>query len=98
MCYSCFVIWGGFIRRWIMSGCVCFFFFKQKTAYEILTCDWSSDVCSSDLATRNWQYKKMGAAAARNGQYKKRGAAATRNGQYKKRGAEIGRASYRERV
>ena len=25
------------------------FFFKQKTAYEILTCDWSSDVCSSDL-------------------------------------------------
>src|SRR2546430_15418916 len=25
-----------------------FFFFKQKTAYEI-DCDWSSDVCSSDL-------------------------------------------------
>ena len=30
--------------------CVCvFFFFKQKTAYEIKECDWSSDVCSSDL-------------------------------------------------
>src|SRR5213596_4279116 len=29
---------------------VCFFFFfKQKTAYEIRPCDWSSDVCSSDL-------------------------------------------------
>ena len=28
---------------------VCFFFFKQKTAYEIGTGDWSSDVCSSDL-------------------------------------------------
>src|SRR5213596_3890170 len=27
-----------------------FFFFKQKTAYEIRPCDWSSDVCSSDLA------------------------------------------------
>ena len=27
----------------------CFFFFKQKTAYEIGTGDWSSDVCSSDL-------------------------------------------------
>src|SRR5438270_7816383 len=27
---------------------VIFFFFKQKTAYEI-DCDWSSDVCSSDL-------------------------------------------------
>ena len=26
-----------------------FFFFKQKTAYEISTRDWSSDVCSSDL-------------------------------------------------
>ena len=25
------------------------FFFKQKTAYEIVDCDWSSDVCSSDL-------------------------------------------------
>ena len=28
---------------------VFFFFFKQKTAYEIGTGDWSSDVCSSDL-------------------------------------------------
>src|SRR6056300_1208199 len=26
------------------------FFFKQKTAYEISECDWSSDVCSSDLS------------------------------------------------
>src|SRR6056300_1396960 len=25
-----------------------FFFFKQKTPYEISECDWSSDVCSSD--------------------------------------------------
>ena len=29
--------------------CTVFFFFKQKTAYEIKECDWSSDVCSSDL-------------------------------------------------
>ncbi len=28
-----------------------FFFFKQKTAYEFLASDWSSDVCSSDLCT-----------------------------------------------
>ena len=28
-----------------------FFFFKQKTAYEIYQCDWSSDVCSSDLSS-----------------------------------------------
>src|SRR3546814_9801972 len=34
-------------------GCDCghdlFFFFKQKTAYELRISDWSSDVCSSDL-------------------------------------------------
>src|SRR3546814_13003108 len=29
-----------------------FFFFKQKTAYEMRISDWSSDVCSSDL--RGW--------------------------------------------
>src|SRR3546814_5174865 len=29
--------------RWL------FFFFKQKTAYEMRISDWSSDVCSSDL-------------------------------------------------
>src|SRR3546814_16405705 len=28
-----------------------FFFFKQKTAYEMRISDWSSDVCSSDLVS-----------------------------------------------
>src|SRR3546814_2712120 len=28
---------------------MCFFFVKQKTAYEMRISDWSSDVCSSDL-------------------------------------------------
>src|SRR3546814_4799893 len=32
--------------------CVLFFFFKQKTAYEMRISDWSSDVCSSDLEHR----------------------------------------------
>src|SRR3546814_5650411 len=32
---------------------VCFFFFKQKTAYERRISDWSSDVCSSDLSDDN---------------------------------------------
>src|SRR3546814_7826807 len=32
-----------------LLNCVCFFFFKQKTAYEMRISDWSSDVCSSDL-------------------------------------------------
>src|SRR3546814_4779229 len=34
----------------VVGGCVWFFFFfKQKTAYEMRISDWSSDVCSSDL-------------------------------------------------
>src|SRR3546814_19522369 len=33
----------------LCSGDVFFFFFKQKTAYEMRISDWSSDVCSSDL-------------------------------------------------
>src|SRR3546814_15841001 len=32
-----------------MLCCSMFFFFKQKTAYEMRISDWSSDVCSSDL-------------------------------------------------
>src|SRR3546814_710039 len=35
--------------RTVHCMCVCFFFFKQKTAYEMRISDWSSDVCSSDL-------------------------------------------------
>src|SRR3546814_5579689 len=33
-----------------MSLCLSFCFFKQKTAYDVRISDWSSDVCSSDLA------------------------------------------------
>src|SRR3546814_9988046 len=33
--------------------CFFFFFFKQKTAYEMRISDWSSDVCSSDLVNRS---------------------------------------------
>src|SRR3546814_16426425 len=41
MCVVCLVVLG-----------VMFFFFKQKTAYEMRISDWSSDVCSSDLPTQ----------------------------------------------
>src|SRR3546814_9488039 len=34
-----------------MCLCLFFFFFKQKTAYEMRISDWSPDVCSSDLLT-----------------------------------------------
>src|SRR3546814_16008767 len=44
-----------------MSNC-CFFVVKRKTAYEVRISDWSSDVCSSDLA----QLRNLGAAAVLN--------------------------------
>src|SRR3546814_7408124 len=54
MCLCILVVIVGFTR---CSLCICvcvdilfFFFFKQKTAYEMRISDWSSDVCSSDLA------------------------------------------------
>ena len=63
-----------------------FFFFKQKTAYEILTCDWSSDVCSSDLPQREMGSIKSGALPQREiGSIKSGGAAAARIGKCKKR-------------
>src|SRR3546814_2676524 len=37
------------IRFMFMTYIYVFFFFKQKTAYEMRISDWSSDVCSSDL-------------------------------------------------
>src|SRR3546814_1317630 len=40
-------------------SCFCFFF-KQKTAYEMRSSDWSSDVCSSDLAL--WEESPQTAA------------------------------------
>src|SRR6187431_3688496 len=36
-------------ERYVLQVAGDFFFFKQKTAYEITVRDWSSDVCSSDL-------------------------------------------------
>src|SRR3546814_7081160 len=43
-----------------------FFFFKQKTAYEMRISDWSSDVCSSDLATAaETVQQRLGQDAAR---------------------------------
>src|SRR3546814_6278890 len=42
---------------------MCVFFFRQKTAYEMRISDWSSDVCSSDLA------QKVSAPQGRNTTY-----------------------------
>src|SRR3546814_10066926 len=40
------------LSLYITLSSVLFFFFKQKTAYEMRISDWSSDVCSSDLPAR----------------------------------------------
>src|SRR3546814_9920711 len=44
---------GAAVRLWSALAELCvyflYFFFKQKTAYEMRISDWSSDVCSSDL-------------------------------------------------
>src|SRR3546814_4983579 len=41
-----------FLSVWVSWRPMLFFFFKQKTAYEMRISDWSSDVCSSDLVVR----------------------------------------------
>src|SRR3546814_9289134 len=43
---------------------VVFFFFKQKTAYEMRISDWSSDVCSSDLEPSMPEISGIGLVAA----------------------------------
>src|SRR3546814_14664723 len=42
---------------YIFRCCFDFFFFKQKTAYELRISDWSSDVCSSDLAEDIYRFE-----------------------------------------
>src|SRR5881275_1744524 len=73
-------------------GLLVIFFFKQKTAYEIVPCDWSSDVCSSDLYGDHsvWQrqWLEEGGRLEQQLAY----------WQQKLAGVQIGRASCRERV
>ena len=70
-----------------------FFFFKQKTAYEIGTGDWSSDVCSSDLlSVIDLQPILFGGDLTGNDLI-----CPTCQG-FDHHGSEIGRASCRERV
>src|SRR3546814_5756131 len=74
-----------------------FFFFKQKTAYEMRISDWSSDVCSSDLRRQGVESGGVTGALAgreRPDQRDRRGGRTVRNLACRK----IGRASCRERV
>src|SRR3546814_7044634 len=81
-----------FILVWFI-----FFFFKQKTAYEMRISDWSSDVCSSDLRRshsenrgRQRDFVRRGSEPARSSRYT--------CGQPHHPSRQIGRASCRERV
>src|SRR3546814_3591849 len=91
----------------------CFFFFKQKTAYEMRISDWSSDVCSSDLnatplGIRHARDAATGLASLRRyfteqfdaGRIRESDSALGRLMNHSENGAltEIGRASCRERV
>src|SRR3546814_4747117 len=48
---------------------VLFFFFKQKTAYELRISDWSSDVCSSDLVLETAHVAAIGHPVAAHAQH-----------------------------
>src|SRR3546814_21178882 len=89
-----------------------FFFFKQKTAYEMRISDWSSDVCSSDLlptAPARWRAGRRSSRPPsrdhhietgpdhRDRRTLMTGTNATRGGAGAS-GVPIGRASCRERV
>src|SRR3546814_5556984 len=84
-----------------------FFFFKQKTAYEMRISDWSSDVCSSDLTDASPGVDVgallAGAGRERRRRRERRGDPAPRVGRVDhvvdlEVAGQIGRASCRERV
>src|SRR3546814_7511309 len=83
-------------RLRLYASCVVslFFFFKQKTAYEMRISDWSSDVCSSDLVSAG--RGGNGVASVHREKFKPLGGPDGGNGG--SGGSEIGRASCRERV
>src|SRR3546814_1597635 len=49
--------------------CIFFFFFKQKTAYEMRISDWSSDVCSSDLTEQHVAPSRCEGSSSRQGEF-----------------------------
>ena len=63
---------------------VFFFFFSSRRRHTRSLCDWSSDVCSSDLRCRNENRGSIKSGVLpqqKMGRIKRGGAAATRNGQ-----------------
>src|SRR3546814_1803041 len=79
-----------------------FFFFKQKTAYEMRISDWSSDVCSSDLGPgivmAVADFAPAAAQAADEVQVPYWASISVDRARMRKGPSQIGRASCRERV
>src|SRR3546814_9394128 len=81
-----------------------FFFFKQKTAYEMRISDWSSDVCSSDLTVPirrydgEWRWFLSHAVPVLNQDGDIVRWLGTNTDITEQKESEIGRASCRERV
>src|SRR3546814_14746121 len=73
-----------------------FFFFKQKTAYEMRISDWSSDVCSSDLEFARYKdvdgdgipWRTWPGTHPDKGAYFTRGTSRNPQAQYSERGAD----------
>src|SRR3546814_1646686 len=84
--------WSGIVLFYSLFFCLVFFFFKQKTAYEMRISDWSSDVCSSDLGQRA-VCRDIGVQPEVQEGLRQLGAVPRRGSP-----VEIGRASCRERV
>src|SRR3546814_8150576 len=83
-----------------------FFFFKQKTAYEMRISDWSSDVCSSDLDLHHGRAHRPGGSGDEHGiarfglgdRKQSEIGSHPRHPELAEKRLEIGRASCRERV
>src|SRR3546814_1744313 len=94
MCALLWILWSFPVR-------ILFFFFKQKTAYEMRISDWSSDVCSSDLrvlaARRERPCGRVRPTWKARGWLDVRGCTSSLRVDCSIR-CEIGRASCRERV
>src|SRR3546814_2302091 len=82
----------------LLGYAVFFFFFKQKTAYEMRISDWSSDVCSSDLIVRRALQSPLRQIAENAGWDGAVVAGKLIDGNDETLGFKIGRASCRERV
>src|SRR5690242_21461100 len=99
-----------FLFCMVLSIFFFFFFFSSRRRHTRLTCDWSSDVCSSDLNRAGSECGGMGKGwtdglflAARAGHAHRDGGGAWHRQHHLRRhrrrtAAEIGRASCRERV